>query len=189
MYYNCMRNFWLRLKTCEKGAAALEFAIAAPVIITFMVGIMEIASALAAEAFLDGGLREAARYGVTGNAANDTERRNRIVQIVANHSHGMLNPAQISVETKVYPSFVSIGDEDYTDSNNNGSHDNGEPFVDRNGNGQWDPDGGAPGVGGPSEIVVYRVSYNWNFLTGLLNPVMGDHVRLASAITVRNEPY
>jgi Flp pilus assembly protein TadG len=184
-----MRLVWLRLKNCEKAAAALEFALSIPVIISAIIGMMEIVGVMAATTMMEGGLREAARYGITGAGASTADRQAKIIQIVSNHSQGMLVPANLSVTEKVYPSFAMIGDELYTDTNHNGHYDPGEPFTDRNGNGQWDADNGTPGVGNANDIVVYRVTYHWTYLTGFMNHVLGEYTDLKASITVRNEPY
>ena len=72
------------------------------------------------------------------------------------------------METLVYESFADIGEpEPFTDQDGNAGYNSGEPFVDVNGNGQWDEDMGEAGLGGPSDVVVYRLSYDW----GIDHPV------------------
>lgn len=184
-----MRKIIQLFRRSERGSASIEFAVVAPVMIMLIIGIIEVGMYQAVSTMLEGGLREASRYGVTGNAANEGERVARIRQIVQNHTYGLVDTAQLSLTGRTYASYTMIGDEEYTDSNGDGSYTPGEPYTDRNGNGQWDPDSGTPGYGGSDSIVVYRVSYNWPFLTGLLRPVMGDHWTMRSAIVVRNEPF
>ncbi len=164
----------------------MEFALVAPVVIFFIVGIIEVVTAMAVGTFLEGGLREASRFGVT---TNSNGRQTRIAQIIADHSYGLVNQNNINLDTRVYGRFSQIGDEQYTDNNGNGQYDPGEPFVDRNGDGAWNADGGTPGLGDSNQIVVYRISYDWPWITGLMEPVMGPTLRLSSAIAVRNEPY
>ena len=93
----------------------------------------------------------------------------------------------------IYPSFGDIGGpEPFVDSAPaNGAYDVGETFTDVNGNGVWDPDMGAAGAGGPGDVVVYRLSYDWSLLTPVLAGVIGEagRVRLAASVVVRNEPY
>ncbi len=187
-----MGKYWALLKTrdlkkCDKGSVAIEFALIAPLVILFVVGIIELATAMAVSTMLEGGLREASRFGITGSTTGG--RQAAINQILANHSYGLINPTNINLSTRTYGSFASIGDEEYTDSNGNGTHDEGEPYTDRNGNGSWDADGGSNGLGNASQIVVYRVSYDWPYLTGLFRPLVGNTLHLTSAIAVRNEPY
>ena len=91
------------------------------------------------------------------------------------------------------PSFGDIGQpEPYTDTNTNGSYDLGEPFTDINGNGQWDADMGAAGLGGPGEIVLYKLEYDLPTMTSLLSNVIGGSdgkITLKASVAVRNEPY
>ncbi len=185
-----MQRFLLLFRSGnDSGNAAIEFALAIPFILTFIIGMMEVFTAVAVSIFLEGGLREASRYGITGAVPGGGTRQSQIEQIIANNSFGLIEAAQVELETNVYPSFSAIGDEPFTDLNNNNTYDAGEPFVDRNGNGVWDGDGGQPGLGNASEIVVYRITYFWPYLTGLLNPVLGDHLELNSTIAVKNEPF
>jgi hypothetical protein len=65
----------------------------------------------------------------------------------------------------------------------------GHWFIDINGNGVWDDDMGAAGLGGPSDVVVYRVEYDWGIITPLIQSVLGESVRHMSSIAVRNEPF
>jgi hypothetical protein len=94
------------------------------------------------------------------------------------------------MDTLVYHSFGDIGQpEPFTDTNHNGVHDAGEPFTDSNGNGTWDPDMGAAGLGGPGDVVLYRMSYDWHIMIPLFRPFFGDSIRLTANVAVRNEPY
>jgi hypothetical protein len=96
------------------------------------------------------------------------------------------------VETKIYPSFNDVGKpEPFTDTNSNGQYDAGEPYTDINGNGQWDADMGKAGVGGPSDIVLYKITSDWNLLTPLMVPLMGSggKMTLSASVAVRNEPF
>lgn len=100
---------------------------------------------------------------------------------------------EVQIQYLVYDSFENIGQpEPFTDQEPmNGVYDQGEPFTDVNGNTTWDADMGAAGVGGPGEVVVYTVSYDWPLLTGMLHSWMGTDgkVPLRASVAVRNEPY
>ena len=50
----------------RQGAAALEFALSAPFMIMLMVGIMEIAMISFSSALVEGAVRNASRFGITG---------------------------------------------------------------------------------------------------------------------------
>ena len=95
-----------------------------------------------------------------------------------------------SIETLVYANFEDIDQpEPYHDINLNGEYDGGEPFTDVNGNGQWDSDMGLAGLGGPGDVVVYRVTYPWAILTPIVQTVAGETITHQASIAVRNEPY
>ena len=86
--------------------------------------------------------------------------------------------------------FGNIGQpEPFHDIDLNGQYDVGEPFTDVNGNGQWDSDMGAAGLGGPGDVVVYRVEYPWAIMTPLLQAATGETITHKASIAVRNEPY
>lgn len=169
----------------QRGSVAVEFALVAPVMILFVIGIIEVGMYMSVNTMLEGGLRQASRYGVTG-AGN---REAQIRSIIAGNSYGLVDMNSITITAKTYSSYASIGDEKYNDQNHNGQYDAGETYTDRNGNGNWNPDGGTPGYGTGDTIVAYRVGYNWPFLTGLMKPLMGDKWYMSSTIVVRNEPY
>ncbi len=181
-----------RLRRNRKGSAVTEFAIAAPVVIMATVGIIEFSMILFVSSLLEGGLREASRFGLTGFQPNGLTREERILKIVEDHTHGLVDGTAVNLSTLVYPSFDSIGQpEPFTDENSNGTFDAGEPYMDINGNNQWDPDMGAAGLGGPEDIVLYTIEYDWPLMTGMLNGFVGNDgkIELRASVVVRNEPY
>ena len=181
-----------RLRRNRKGSAVTEFAIAAPVVIMAIVGIIEFSMILFVSSLLEGGLREASRFGLTGFQPNGLTREERILKIVEDHTHGLVDGTAVNLSTLVYPSFDSIGQpEPFTDENSNGTFDDGEPYMDVNGNNQWDPDMGAAGLGGPEDIVLYTIEYDWPLMTGMLNGFVGNDgkIELRASVVVRNEPY
>ena len=132
---------------------------------------------------------EASRYGITGGEVG-MSREERVLDIVQSRTYGLLDMSKVELDTLVYASFADIGDpEPFSDQNGNGSWEVGEPYTDINGNAQWDDDMGAAGLGGPSDIVVYRLSYDWGVVTPMIREIVGGSVRHVSSIAVRNEPY
>jgi hypothetical protein len=177
----------------RRGVSAVEFAIMSPVLILTVVGIMEVSMLLAVSSLLEGGLRDAARYGITGYVPSGTTREDQIKKIIGEATIGLVDMNTATIDTLIYPSFGDIGQpEPYDDQNSNGQYDIGEPYTDINSNGQWDPDMGAAGLGGPGEIVLYKIKYDLGLMTPLLSAIMGgddSKVTLRASIAVRNEPY
>ena len=46
-----------------------------------------------------------------------------------------------------------------------------------------------PGSAAPSDVVVYRLTYDWGVVTPVMREVIGDSVTHVSSIAVRNEPF
>lgn len=186
-------GFFGRLWRRREGAAAVEFAFVAPILLLTVVGIMEVAMVLIVSSLIEGGLRDAARFGITGFVPQGMTREEQITSIIGDATIGLVKMSDIDIQTLVYPSFAQVGQpEPYTDTNGNGAYDAGEPYTDINGNGQWDADMGAAGVGGPGDIVLYKVKYDLPMMTPLLSTVLGGpdgNVQLSASIAVRNEPY
>lgn len=175
----------------ENGAAAVEFAIGGGVVVLAVIMLMEILMILLINVLLEGGMRNAARFGITGSEGAES-RQAQILSIIENHTLGLVDMNTVSVNSYVYNSFEEIGlaEEFDDDSPANGAFDEGESFTDSNGNGVWDADRGTPGLGGADDIVLYKIEYDLPFLTGVLEPLLGkDNVRLTTAIPVKNEPY
>ena len=176
----------------RRGVSALEFAIGGPAFLLAMAAVMELGMVMFLSSSLEGGLREASRFGLTGYTPAGTTRQQVIQDIVAENTFGLVDPAALQISYMVYPSFDTIGQpEPYDDTAPaNGSYDPGETYQDINGNGQWDADMGAAGVGGPGDIVVYTVRFDWPLLTPIFDPFIGGRtLPLEASVAVRNEPY
>ena len=177
------------LPGCERGATAVEFALILPVLLLFIVGSIESAIVLFIGSSIEAAVMEASRYGTTGTATS-VSRADRVLEIVSQRTYGLLDMDRVQMDTLVYASFADIGKpEPFDDSNGNTAYDPGEPYVDVNGNAQWDPDMGEAGLGGPSDVVVYRLRYAWGIVTPIMRQILGESVTHVSSIAVRNEPF
>jgi TadE-like protein len=174
----------------DGGKAIVEFALVAPIFLGVTLAILEFSGIMFVQTLLEGGAREASRYGLTGQTPDGISRETMILQIVSENSFGVIDVSELDMTTLVYDSFEEVGEpEPFTDENGNDAYDDGEPYTDVNGNGGWDDDMGAVGLGGPGEVVVYEMSYDWPIMIPLFQPFFGDHVTLEANIAVRNEPF
>jgi Flp pilus assembly protein TadG len=191
--------FWARMPALRRiraaaadprGQAAIEFAFLAPIFIGMICAIMEFSGIMFVQSILEGAAREASRYGLTGFAQGGVSREDQILEIVEENTYGIVDMDDLDMETLVYPNFGDIGQpEPFTDENGNAVWDNDEPFTDVNGNGNWDPDMGAVGLGGPGDVVVYRMSYDWGIMIPWFLRFFGNSILIQSNIAVRNEPF
>jgi Flp pilus assembly protein TadG len=178
-----------RLRREEDGSEAIEFVLIFPGFLLILVGALEFAIVTFVGAILESAMAEASRFGITGQTPAGVTREDQVKEIVREKTYGLIDMDQADFQTLVYPTFADIGQgEPYTDDNGNGQYDSGEPYTDVNGNGQWDADMGVAGLGGPGDIVLYKITYTWGMLTPVLSPIVGS-IRESASIAVRNEPY
>lgn len=174
----------------DTGHAIVEFALVAPVLLSLLCGIFEFSGILFAQTLLEGGARQASRFGITGSSTAEVSRQDMILQIIEDNAYGVIDIDEIDMETLVYESFADVGQpEPFTDANSNGEFDEGEEFDDINGNSAWDEDMGLAGLGGPGDVVVYRLRYDWNLIIPFFEPFFGETVSLDANVAVRNEPF
>lgn len=191
-----------KFKKDQEGATALEFALISPLFFLLLFGLIELSVAMFVNTVVEGGLRDASRIGLTGMDTGALSREQRIADIVNDASLGMVNLQAGDIASRIYPSFGEIGmPEPYDDINGDGeftptsfthggvSYPDGEPFEDINGSGVWEDDMGAAGLGGPGEIVLYSIRYNWNLLSGQIVPILQGRIPMTASMVVRNEPF
>ena len=185
-----LRNFSRRLVGDRRGAVVLEFAVLSPLLFLFFIGGIEMAIVLFISSTIEAAVFEASRFGITGGTTTGETRQDRVLQIVGEKTYGLVDLDAVVIETLVYDTFSDIGEpEPWDDTIPNGAYDAGEDFTDVNGNGVWDADMGAAGLGGPSDVVVYSISYNWGMITPIMREVLGVSARRMSSVAVRNEPF
>jgi hypothetical protein len=181
----------VQLRVCQKGTELMEFALTAPVFLMAMFGVMEFGAINIVTVLMESGLREAARYGITGAAPDDGDRLAAIKQIIEEATVGLVDMDDADVDIRTYPTFGDVGqDEEFVDANDNKFYDVGETFTDANGNGTYD--GAVAGAGTAGEVVVYRIAYDWPLMVPMLLPILGDgngKFRIDATIAVRNEPW
>ena len=181
----------LRVAANEAGSPAVEFALVAPVLLLVMTAIIEFGMIMFV-AVMEGGLREAARFGITGQTPKDRDRAAQIRAIVADRTLGLVDIGKAMIAITAYPTFDDVGKGEYfVDGNKNKEYDVGETYKDCNGNGKRDADRGKPESGAAGDVVVYRFEYDWPLLTSLMTPLIGKDgkVHLQDPVVVRNEPW
>jgi Flp pilus assembly protein TadG len=174
----------------NEGAAALEFALVLPPLCLILVGMFEMSMLMFTQASMEGALREAARFGMTGSVTDPALRQTQILDIINKDTFNMLTSPTISF--MIYNSFNNVGSpEPWIDANGNGKWDSGESYTDVNSNAKWDADQGKAGVGASAQIVQYTVQYDWHVITPFMAPVFGNNgkVHLKASVVLRNEPW
>lgn len=174
------------------GAAALEFALVLPPLCLILLGMFEVSMLMFAQASMEGALREAARFGMTGSVSDPAQRQTQILAIIDQDTLNLFDMKDATISFEIYNSFSNVGKpEPFVDSNGNGKWDSGESYTDVNSNAKWDADQGAAGVGASAQIVQYTVQYDWHVITPFMAPMFGTNgkVHLKASVVLRNEPW
>ncbi|WP_334127811.1 TadE/TadG family type IV pilus assembly protein [Sneathiella sp.] len=185
------------------GATAVELALIAPVLILFLIGVIELSVAMFINTVVEGSLKDASRLGLTGQIQKGSSNTQALVDMLNEASLGLLDLTTDDVSILVYENFAQVGQgEEYTDLDGNGEwtpgpythsdgtiYPDGEPWIEVNGNGVYDEDFGVAGMGAQGDIVLYTVTYSWNFLSGQLIPILDGLIPMRASIVIRNEPF
>jgi Flp pilus assembly protein TadG len=166
-----------RLIRRQDGAAAVEFGLVAAPFLALVFAIMETAIVFFAGQALETAAADSARLIMTGQAQTQGYDQAKFKTAVCNKIYGLFScNSGLSIDVKNYTSFATI---------------NTAKPIDSNGNVQTASFGYAPG--GPGDIVVVRLMYQWPVYVSLLglnlSDVSGGKRLLVSTVAFRNEPY
>lgn len=178
-----------RLRREEDGVTLVEFAIVAPVLMLMLIGLFDIAHTQYTSALLHGAMQKSARDLTLESApSSEAELDQRVIDQVSNVVPAS---ATITIEKTSHNDFADIGEEEeYTDENGDGVCNNGEFFVDTNGNGQWDAVSGSEGIGGAYDAVLYTVIVKYDRMFPMYSIAgMTSEVELSASTVLRNQPY
>jgi Flp pilus assembly protein TadG len=161
----------------DDGAAAVEFGMVAAPFLALMFAIMETALVFFAGQTLETAVADSARLIMTGQAQSQSFNAAQFKTQVCNKVGGLFDcSGGLYVDVKTYSSFGSV--------------DNSPP-VDANGNLKTSSFGYTPG--GPGDIVVVRLMYQWPVYASLLGfnlgNMAGNKRLLMATAAFRNEPY
>lgn len=172
----------------KSGVTAVEFAFVAPVFMVLLMGLFDAGHQLYTASALQGALHEAARdttleTGFSRTEDIDQEVKDVVLQIAPK--------ADIVLTRSNYINFADVSQpEEFTDTDSDGVCNNGEPFEDLNGNGNWDADRGRDGVGGARDAVLYTATATYDRLfpmAGLIG--LPQQITLQARTVLRNQPY
>ena len=88
----------------EAGSPTVEFAMAALPLVLMDAGTMEFGLIMFTSTLMESGLRDAARFGITGQVPDAQSRMERIVDIIANRTLGLIDMNEADIKVLVYDS-------------------------------------------------------------------------------------
>jgi Flp pilus assembly protein TadG len=170
----------------ERGATVVEFAIAAPILITLLLGIFDMGHWAYLTAVLRGAVNQAAR-----SDALETANTAKADIYVANIVKGVAPGATVVSKRVSYYDFADIKRaESWNDKNGNGVCDNSEAYTDENKNSKWDADVGTASNGGANDVVLYTVTVTYTPVFFIPFGTNKNTARTISASVVKkNQPY
>ncbi len=180
------------LRRSSRGATAIEFALAAPVLCIVLLGLCDALFNLYMQTTLQGVVQKAARD--SSLQANSTPTSEATLDAaVAAQIHNLLPSATVPTPTRVYYNTYADAarkSEPWTDTDHDGLCNHGEPYTDENNNGSWDPDLGLTGAGGAKDKTVYTVTVTYPRLFPLAKFIgLPNTVTLTASTVLQNQPY
>lgn len=174
------------LARAREGAAAIEFALVAPVFLLLLLGFADLGHMAYAKAILNGAVEKAAR-----SSSLETGDTTAADNIVKDAIKPILPSATITFTRKSYYDFADINRaEKFTDINGNGTCNAGEPYVDENRSGQWEADVGKSGNGGAGDVIIYTVMVTYKpIFTAKMLPGFNQNRTLTAVGVRKNQPF
>jgi Flp pilus assembly protein TadG len=184
-----IRRLILRLRRDQQGVSVVEFALLAPVLLTMLMGLLDLAYNVYTAQMLQGAVQNAARKSTIEGAATNTAA---IDGVVTTAVHAIAPTATMTFSRKAYNNFGDVNrPEDFDDVNGDGTCNTGEPFEDANANGNWDLDPGQAGLGGARDAVLYdvNITYPRAFPVFVFIPGQTSTFSMTTRVVLRNQPY
>ncbi|MCL9999553.1 MAG: pilus assembly protein [Erythrobacter sp.] len=177
------------LRQNREGATLVEFAIVGPVLILMLMGLFDIAHTQYTSAVLYGAVQKASRdytleSAATSQTALDTRVQDQIRAV-------MPNGATITFTKTAFDDFKNVNErEEWTDTNNNGTCNGGEPYQDENNNGIWDVYRGQSGLGTARDVMLYTTNVTYPRLFPMFGMIgLPANVTLSATTVLRRQPF
>lgn len=187
-----LRRSGCRLIKDQAGATIVEFGLISTVLVTTLLGFMDLGHSLYVQSVLQGTVQKSARDATLESGKVDVQQqlldtavRERVQLLAANSS--------VTFSRRYFRDFTKAAQataEAFQDINANGLCDNDEPFQDNNRNTVWDRDGGDNGQGGAKDDVVYTVRMTYPRLLPIAKLVgLSENVTVEARTVLENQPF
>lgn len=184
------RRLLKRLRDNRRGAALIEFALVAPVLLVVIMGLLDMTYQLYAKAMLLGAVQKAGRdstlesgVSASANAAIDAVVKNAFRKV-----NGTVTDSSFVFTRRSFSDFTNAGKLEAS-TGPGGQCATGFTYADVNNSNSWD-DGAIAGQGGANDAVLYTAQVSYTSLFPV-NALFGaSNTKTIRATTVlRNQPY
>jgi Flp pilus assembly protein TadG len=158
----------------REGSATVEFALVAAPFLALLFAIIETALVFFSGQALETAVADASRLIMTGQAQTQGMSQTTFKDAVCSRIHGLFDcQSGVYVDVNTFPSFANVSMPNPVDKQGNLQT-----------NFSYNP-------GGPGDIVVVRLFYQWPIYVSLLglNNLNGNKRLLVATAAFRNEPY
>ncbi len=151
----------------SEGAAAVEFALIAPVFFLVFLGIFEVGAVLLVQTSLQTAILQVSRFGRTGSMVTGQTPQQTAESLATTYSFGLVDPSKVVLTVTPYSSFAAIP---------------------TNGNA---PNNGSQDFGKGNQPMLYTLSYKWTPFTPLVGNLLapGGSINIMVSTVIQNEPY
>ncbi|MGB5075958.1 MAG: TadE/TadG family type IV pilus assembly protein [Sphingorhabdus sp.] len=187
-----MKAKFLNIARDASGISITEFGLIAPVVCVMLLGTLDAGHTLYMRTVIDGAIQDIARDSALEDGGI-LAKQEAINARITDQVKRLNKNATVDIKRRYYRNFTNAANaqaEEFTDTNNDGTCNNSEPYVDANLNESWDSDGGDAGQGGAKDvsIVTVTVSYARLFPMAALAG-LPENVSIAATTVLANQPY
>lgn len=170
----------------QRGSAAVEFAVVAPVMLMTLYGMFDMGHTQYTRALLEGAIEKASRA-ATIEGVKTTSIDARVSSVVKQIAPGAI----LTFKRTTYTDFSDIArPEDFDDINKDGTCNDDEPYEDANGNGSYDLDRGKSGNGGARDAILYQVTVQYKRILPIGRLIgQSDTATMNATSVLRNQPF
>lgn len=177
-----------RLGRDTRGATIVEFAIVTIPMTVMMCGLFDLGYRQYIAVQLQDAIDQAARKVTVGTGTTTAQ----LTAIVSAKIKPIANNATVTITPTSYDTFEHVATPEpiTTDTAPLGKYNQGDCFLDVNGNGVWDADAGETGTGGSDDIVVYTATVTYPAIMpmfGLLG--WSTTEKVTGTAMMKNQPY
>ena len=170
----------------QRGSAAVEFAVVAPVMLMTLYGMFDMGHTQYTRALLEGAIEKASRA-ATIEGVKTTSIDARVSSVVTQIAPGAI----LTFKRTTYTDFSDIArPEDFDDINKDGTCNDDEPYEDANGNNSYDLDRGKSGNGGARDAILYQVTVQYKRILPIGRLIgQSDTATMNATSVLRNQPF
>ena len=193
----------------EKGSPVIEFALVAPLFFFLIFAIIEMSLIFFSAVTIEDATLNVVRQAKLGNAQAQADPVKFVKDYIRSHAYGLIDPKKLFITTSLQPlstgsSYSETASEQCQPTINDPLQPcpcgPGAIIQDTNGNGLCDMGPPPLSLGGPGDIIQFKVVYSWKTLVpgvkqllgGGPGGVVGDaggNFLIQSGVAIRNEPF